>query len=71
MLASLICCVLGIHSFYKNGTSFQNNFSTYIRAAQGSDLDLRDFVAVGDTGGDPLPMRLGEKTITIAARQRR
>ena len=66
--ASLICCVLGMLSYGMNGNSFQNNFSTYIRAAEGSNF--RASVSPGDTGAGPLPRRIGEKTVRLASRPR-
>ena len=70
-LVSLICCILGLHSFYRNGSSFQNNFSTYIRAAESSNFDIRATVSPGDTGADPLSKKIGETMITMVSKQTR
>lgn len=52
-LCALSCSAVGLHAFYVNNASYQNLFSTYIRATVDSAIRLQ--TQSGDDGADPLP----------------
>lgn len=56
ILCALICSVVGLHAFFHNQGSYQNVFSTFIRATNNSAL--RRQTEAGDSGSDPLPKPL-------------
>lgn len=55
-LCALSCCAVGLYAFYVNNASYQNLFSTYIRATADSAIRLQ--TQSGDDGADPLPKTL-------------
>lgn len=55
-LCALSCSAVGLYAFYVNNASYQNIFSTYIRATV--DSAIRSQTQSGDNGEDPLPKTL-------------
>lgn len=55
-LCTLGCSAVGIYAFYVNNASYQNLFSTYIRATVDSAISSQ--TQPGDDGADPLPKAL-------------
>lgn len=67
LFCALCTSVVGLRAFVKNGGSYQNLFSTYLRAADGSfDLSL---VETDDVGLDPLPKTLARQKLTLSGRE--
>jgi hypothetical protein len=56
LLAAVLCTIVGFSAFLVNDASYQNAFSTYLRAA--STSELRSHIDPTDTGADPLPKKL-------------
>lgn len=50
-LCGLGCSAVGLYAFFVNDESYQNLFSTYVRATNASDLRLH--ADGGDKGADP------------------
>lgn len=64
LLFTLICAGIGLRAFFLNDhASFQNLFSTYLRATSG--LDIKGLVPVGDTGADPLSKSIAKARIVV------
>lgn len=57
-LCALSCSVIGLYAFYVNNASYQNLFSTYIRATV--DSAIRSQTQSSDNGADPLPKALAK-----------
>ena len=57
-LCALSCSAIGLYAFYVNNASYQNLFSTYIRAT--IDSAIRSQTQSGDDGADPLPKTLAK-----------
>ena len=57
-LCALGCSAVGLYAFYVNNASYQNLFSTYIRATVDSAIRLQ--IQSGDDGADPLPKTLAK-----------
>lgn len=66
MLCTLVCAIVGLYAFFINDASYQNVFSTFLRAI--NDLDTRSHISVGDKGSDPLPKDLAKTTVTLSGR---
>jgi hypothetical protein len=67
LFCALCTSVVGLRAFVKNGGSYQNLFSTYLRAADGSfDLSL---VETDDVGLDPLPKTLARQKLTLSGHE--
>lgn len=66
IFSTLGCSMLGLYAFFANGSSYQNIFSTYVRATNG--LDIRAKVRSGDTGADPLPKLLARAEVVLGKR---
>ncbi|KPI37348.1 uncharacterized protein AB675_10331 [Cyphellophora attinorum] len=66
LVSAVACCLVGLHAFHVNGlASFQNQFSTYLRA-------IREDVWQGvfedndhDGGADPLPKKLASAKVAL------
>jgi len=61
LLCTLVCAIIGLHAFFANHASYQNIFSTFLRAT--NDLDIRSRIRSGDTGCDPLPEDLKQSEV--------
>ena len=57
---------MGFYAFFANDASYQNLFSTYLRAT--NDLDIRSHITPGDAGCDPLPEALAKTAVTLSGR---
>jgi hypothetical protein len=57
-MCALSCSAVGLYAFYVNNASYQNLFSTYIRATV--DSAIRSQTQPGDNGADPLPETLAK-----------
>lgn len=66
-LCALSCSVVGLYAFYMNNASYQNLFSTYIRAT--NNLDIRSQTELGDDGADPLPKAFAKSHVALGGRQ--
>lgn len=66
-LCALSCSAVGLYAFYINKASYQNLFSTYLRAA--NDSDIRSQMKEGDDGADPLPKDLARSQIALDDRR--
>jgi len=62
-LFALICSTIGLHAFVVNHASYQNLFSTFLRAMKGSEL--WSSVDPGDSGADPLPQGLARSKVMM------
>jgi hypothetical protein len=62
-LCALGCSIVGLYAFFANNASYQNLFSTYLRATKDSEFDSR--VYAGDSGADPLPQPLARSRIAM------
>lgn len=65
LLCALICSLVGLQAFFINNASYQNIFSTYLRAT--SDSEVRLQVSSDDRGSDPLPTALAKATVTLSS----
>lgn len=63
VLCTLGCSSVGLHAFFVNDASYQNIFSTFLRAT--NDLDVRSQISENDKGSDPLPKALAKATVTL------
>lgn len=63
---AIVCCLVGLHAFAINNASYQNLFSTYLRAT--NDIDIRSHIRPQDVGADPLPKSLGKAVVTLSGR---
>jgi hypothetical protein len=66
-IAAIICTAIGMRAFFTNNASYQNMFSTYVRATNQAGLGL--YVHGDDAGEDPLPKTLGEAEVEICQRR--
>ena len=66
IFCTLVCAAVGFYAFFANDASYQNMFSTYLRAT--NDLDIRSHISPGDTGCDPLPEALAKTAVTLSGR---
>lgn len=62
-LCALACSCVGLHAFFINDASYQNVFSTFLRAT--NDLEVRSQISENDKGSDPLPNALAKATVTL------
>lgn len=62
-LCASCCAIIGLRAFLDNDASYQNLFSTYLRAT--NTATLRSRIDPGDTGSDPLPKALAQTAITL------
>jgi hypothetical protein len=62
-LCALSCSAVGLYAFYVNSASYQNLFSTYIRATV--DSAIRSQTQSGDDGADPLPKTLAKSYVAF------
>jgi hypothetical protein len=67
-LCTLVCAIIGLHAFFANHASYQNIFSTFLRAT--NDLDIRSRIRPGDTGCDPLPEDLKQSEVSFSEKAR-
>lgn len=67
LICTLICAIVGFHAFSVNDASYQNIFSTFLRAT--NDLEIRSNISSGDMGSDPLPKGLAKTAITLGGRK--
>lgn len=62
-LCALCCAIIGLRAFLDNEASYQNLFSTYLRAT--NTVALRSRMDAEDTGSDPLPKALARTEIAL------
>lgn len=62
-VCALACSLLGLHAFFANDASYQNMFSTFIRAA--NDPALHSLIREDDAGADPLPKHLANVRLVM------
>lgn len=67
LLASLLCALVGFRAFHSNNASYQNLFSTYLRAT--SDAGLASYIQGTDAGDDPLPKSLAKAEVRLSPRR--
>lgn len=65
-LCTLVCAVVGLYAFFINDASYQNIFSTFIRAS--NELEIRSRISPRDLGSDPLPKDLAKTAVTLTRR---
>jgi hypothetical protein len=65
-MCTIICAMVGFYAFFINDASYQNLFSTFLRAT--NDLEIRSNISSGDTGSDPLPKDLAKTAVTLSGR---
>jgi hypothetical protein len=63
LLSALVCSIVGLWAFATNKSSYQNLFSTFLRAT--NDLEVRARITDGDSGADPLPKRLAKSEVEL------
>ncbi|KAF7187316.1 hypothetical protein HII31_11404 [Pseudocercospora fuligena] len=64
LVSTLLCAGIGTRAFVANDhASFQNMFSTYLRAT--GDAELRAIVPIDDTGADPLAKNIAKARIMM------
>jgi hypothetical protein len=66
LLCTLVCAIIGLHAFFANHASYQNIFSTFLRAT--NDLEIRSRIRSGDTGCDPLPEDLKQSEVRFSGK---
>lgn len=66
-LCALSCSAIGLYAFYVNNASYQNLFSTYVRAT--NDSDIRSQTEAGDDGADPLPKAFAISRVALGGLQ--
>jgi hypothetical protein len=66
-LCALSCSAVGLYALYVNNASYQNLFSTYIRAT--NDLGIRSQTEVGDDGADPLPKAFARSHVALRGKK--
>jgi hypothetical protein len=64
LMCTIICAMVGFYAFFVNDASYQNVFSTFLRAT--NDLEIRSNISSGDTGSDPLPKDLAKTAVTLS-----
>ena len=62
-VCSVACCAVGLYAFFVNHASYQNLFSTFVRAT--NDAELRSLISSNDDGADPLPKSLSRAEISM------
>lgn len=62
-LCAFCCSIIGLRAFLDNEASYQNLFSTYLRAT--NTVALRSRIDAEDTGSDPLPKALARTEIAL------
>lgn len=63
LFCALGCSVVGFYAFSMNKASYQNIFSTFLRAT--NDLAIRSEVPRNDQGSDPLPKTFASTMISF------
>jgi hypothetical protein len=66
-LCALSCSAVGLYAFRVNNASYQNLFSTYIRAT--NDVDIRSKTEAGDDGADPLPKAFARSHVALSGQR--
>lgn len=62
--SALLCVIFGIYAIWRNGDTYQNVFSTFLRTTR--DQALQNLIDPSDNGAEPLPKDLAEVKITLA-----
>ena len=65
--SSLFCVIFGAYAILRNGATYQNVFSTFLRTTR--DQALQNLIDPSDNGAEPLPKDLAEVNITLAQDQ--
>jgi hypothetical protein len=68
LLATLACALVGLRAFGINNGSYQNLFSTYLRAT--SEAGLASYIEEMDSGDDPLPKPLSEAKVRMSSQSK-
>lgn len=63
ILSTILCAIVGLHAFIVNDASYQNTFSTFLRATK--DEDFQAVREPHDSGADPLPSALKKIKFTF------
>lgn len=63
LVCALTCAAFGIYAFVIKQASYQNIFSTFLRATQSTRLE--SLLEQDDIGADPLPERFANANIVI------
>jgi hypothetical protein len=64
---ALACTLVGLHAFFVNGASYQDNFSTFFRGL--GDQKLHSMIDPGNDGADPVPRDLAEARTMMTGRR--
>ena len=59
-----ICVLLGLYAVAKNRGTYQNRFSTFLRATKNTS-ELRRYSNVNDDATDPRPEKLSRATVNV------
>ncbi len=62
--SALFCVIFGIYAIWRNGATYQNVTSTFIRTTR--DQALQNLIDPSDNGAEPLPKYLAEVNIKLA-----
>ena len=62
--SALFCAIVGIYAIWRNGATYQNVFSTFLRTTR--DQALQNLIDPSDNGAEPLPKDLARVNITLA-----
>jgi hypothetical protein len=60
---ALLCAAAGLYAFFVTGASYQNIFSSFVRATSGHDV--HQFIDAESDGADPLPSKLAKATVVM------
>lgn len=66
---AVLCAVIGLYAFYANSASYQNLFSSFIRATTGHQVHR--VLDTDSSGADPLPKHQARARIAIGTMRRR
>jgi hypothetical protein len=63
LVSNVLCCAVGLYAFFVNHASYQNLFSTFLRAT--NNAAIRALIVSDDNGADPIPKDLGKVKISM------
>lgn len=63
-VSALLCVIFGIYAIWRNGATYQNVFSTFLRTTR--DQALQNLIDPSDKGAEPLPKDLAAVNIILA-----
>jgi hypothetical protein len=64
---SVVCAAIGLFAYFVNDASYQNLFSTFVRAS--NDRELRALIDPHDDGADPVPKSLSKIRVSMISAQ--